>query len=349
MFLMNNWYVVAFSTDVGSQPLARHVCGLPIVLYRTASGKVAALEDRCIHRGVPLSFGGECEGDIIRCPYHALEFGPDGLCTKVPGQDNVPPNARIFSYTSVERDGLVWIWPGDPEKADESLLVSPSYHNDEGWTWQPVFLEIEADWQMLNDNLLDLTHVGVVHKQTIGGNPSQHSGARVKTMKDGERGVKVIRHMPESDPPPLYQMATTFPGKIDRWQEIEFVPGVIKIWSGGTDAGTGAFDGNRTGGVQLKGFHGVTPSSKGSLYYHFTQAFNFEADEALREKLHEGARFTLLEDKAVIEAQQARVDETPERPFADVTADAAGLQARRIIRRLIEQESNVGGMSLHAN
>lgn len=70
----NTWYVAAFAADIAAGTLARTICDQPVVLFRTGSGKVAALEDRCIHRGMPLSRGGECDGDIIRCPYHGLEY-----------------------------------------------------------------------------------------------------------------------------------------------------------------------------------------------------------------------------------------------------------------------------------
>lgn len=338
MFPMNTWYAAAFSADVGAQPLARTVCGLPIVLFRTAKGQAVALEDRCIHRGMPFSHGGECEGEIIRCPYHALEFGSDGACTKVPGQDRVPTAARVRSYPLVDKLGLVWVWPGESTLANEDLIAHPDCHDREGWAWQPVFLEIRADWEMLNDNLLDLSHLGIVHKQTIGGNTEQHGAAIMKTAKVGDRGVLVTRQLPASDPPPHYLAVKQFAGKIDRWAEIEFVPGVIKLWTGGTDAGTGAYEGKRDGGVQFRGYHAITPSTEKSVYYHFTQAFNFPADEALAQRLHVNARNTLLEDKDVLEAQQARIDQAPDRPLVDLQSDAGGLQARRIIKRLIAAE-----------
>lgn len=82
---LNIWYVAAYGDDLKQQPLARRICNKPVVLYRTASGKAVALEDRCSHRAMPLSQG-ECDGEIIRCTYHGLEFGPGGACTKIPGR-----------------------------------------------------------------------------------------------------------------------------------------------------------------------------------------------------------------------------------------------------------------------
>ncbi len=101
MFLRDNWYVAAFGADVAAKPVARRICGRPVVLFRTAGGEAVALEDRCIHRGMPLSLGGECEGDIIRCPYHGLEFGKTGRCVKIPGQAAVPDGAAVLDYPLV--------------------------------------------------------------------------------------------------------------------------------------------------------------------------------------------------------------------------------------------------------
>ncbi|MDB5697836.1 MAG: hypothetical protein JWN69_640 [Alphaproteobacteria bacterium] len=338
MFLLNHWYVAGFAADLTDLPLGRAICGKPIVFFRDEDGVPAAVEDRCIHRGMPLSQGGTCERGVLRCPYHGLEFVGSGACVKIPGQDFVPEAARLAAYPAAEQDALLWVWPGDPAKADTDAIPRHSQHVDPSWTWSTVTIEIAADWQLLNDNLLDLTHLGFVHRNTIGGNPNAHSNAVMRTSKT-EKGVLVTRWLPDSLPPPHYRQAGAFAGNIDRWQEIDFLPGLIRIWSGGVDVGTGAYEGRREGGVQFIGMHAVTPASDTSCTYHFSQARNFGlADRALGEKLHESGLDTLLEDKVILEAQQARLLATPGRPLVDIRSDAGGIQARKIIRRLWEQE-----------
>jgi phenylpropionate dioxygenase-like ring-hydroxylating dioxygenase large terminal subunit len=341
MFLRNCWYVAAFAADVAAQLVARTVCGRAVVLFRTG-GKVVALEDRCIHRGMPLSQGGEVDGDIIRCPYHGLEFNGAGTCRKIPGQDHVPSGARIAAFPLVERNALLWIWMGDPARADPAAIPEHHYHNDPGWEWRPVVLEIACDWSLLNDNLLDLTHLGFVHKKTIGGDPAAHAGAEMKVEhRDGR--VHVTRWLANTEPPPFYRLGRAFEGNIDRWQEIEFRPGLVRIWTGGTDAGTGAYRGKREGGVQFMGFHGITPRTEHSCYYHFTQARNFRLGETeLDERIHQAAFATLLEDKAVLEGQQARILENPGRGFIDIRADAGGLQGRRLVEQRLADEARTG-------
>jgi vanillate O-demethylase monooxygenase subunit len=334
MFLRNLWYVAAWSSDViAGTPLGRTIVGDSVVLFRTASGAVAAIEDRCIHRGMPLS-PGECEGEIIRCPYHGLEYDGSGRCTKIPGQDSIPRSAAVRSYPVVDRDALVWIWMGDRERADPATIPSHPYHTDPNWVWSKIVLEVNANWQLFNDNLLDLSHLGHVHKRTIGGDPDTHANAKMTTEREGDR-VHVKRWLLDSNPPPFYRNAGNFAGNIDRWQEIEFRPGFLEFYTGATDAGTGAYEGRRIGGVHIRHMHGITPQTEHSTLYFFTQARNFALEApGLTEKLHELATLTFQEDKAVLEAQQARLLADPDGPTINIHSDAGGIYARRIVEEL---------------
>ena len=112
MWLRNCWQVIAFSREIGATPLARTVCGEEIVLFRTQSGKAAALADRCPHRYAPLSLG-RVAGEQIQCGYHGLCFDAEGQCVRVPGQDSVPRQAKVRNYPLAERHSLAWIWLGD--------------------------------------------------------------------------------------------------------------------------------------------------------------------------------------------------------------------------------------------
>jgi len=121
MFLRNAWYVAAFTSEVGRDPLPRTLLNDKIAMYRTEDGTPVALEDRCCHRGLPLSMG-QCVGDNLQCGYHGLQFDQSGQCVLVPGQANIPPRSVVRSYPLVERLNWVWIWMGEPAKADENLI-----------------------------------------------------------------------------------------------------------------------------------------------------------------------------------------------------------------------------------
>jgi len=122
MFLKDSWYVAAWSHEIDDgKLLGRTILGEPVLLYRGEAGHVVAMHDRCCHRGAPLSMGRR-EGDAVRCLYHGLKFSPSGQCVEIPGQDRIPPKACVRVFKVVERSSWIWIWMGDPARADESLI-----------------------------------------------------------------------------------------------------------------------------------------------------------------------------------------------------------------------------------
>ncbi|HEX4113161.1 MAG TPA: Rieske 2Fe-2S domain-containing protein, partial [Stellaceae bacterium] len=125
MFLLNHWYVAAVAEELTDRPLARTICGLSVVMFRTASGGVAALVDRCPHRYAPLS-AGQCVGETIACAYHGIEFDASGACARIPHQPTIPSAMRVRAFPLVERWGWAWIWLGDPACADAEAI--PDYH-----------------------------------------------------------------------------------------------------------------------------------------------------------------------------------------------------------------------------
>lgn len=158
---LNQWWVAAAGTEVGRTPLSRQILGRTIVLYRTEAGEAVALPDRCPHRLMPLSMGWLI-GDRLRCAYHGFEFGPDGKCAHIPSQDTVPGAMRIAPYPIIEQGMWVWIWPGDPEKADPALL--PPSHLRAGYeSFMHFHHPVKCHFLKLQENLLDSTHPTYLH------------------------------------------------------------------------------------------------------------------------------------------------------------------------------------------
>ncbi|RJG22067.1 Rieske 2Fe-2S domain-containing protein, partial [Massilia cavernae] len=121
-FLKNCWYVIGWSHEFPAEDLvARTALGEPLVIYRRTDGTPVVFEDRCCHRLAPLSLG-QREGNDLRCMYHGLKFAPSGRCIEIPGQEKVPASYCVRSYPAVERASWLWVWMGDPEAADESLI-----------------------------------------------------------------------------------------------------------------------------------------------------------------------------------------------------------------------------------
>src|SRR5579864_1437757 len=94
----NQWYIAAFSRDVGrEQLLERWILDEPVVFYRTVAGDAVALEGRCAHRHFPLSKS-NLQGDNIQCAYHGFTYNSTGACVHIPAQERIPAACRIKAY-----------------------------------------------------------------------------------------------------------------------------------------------------------------------------------------------------------------------------------------------------------
>jgi phenylpropionate dioxygenase-like ring-hydroxylating dioxygenase large terminal subunit len=341
MFIRNTWYVAAFADEVApGKTLGRKFLGESVVLFRTEAGEIGALEDRCSHRAMPLS-AGHVEGNILRCCYHGVEFDKRGVCTRIPNQSRIPAAANVKSYPVVEKDHLLWIWMGEAEAADPSTIIDSPEHDDPRWTWKQFNFPVKSNWQLIIDNIMDLTHVPYIHARTIGGNPEQHYAAETNVEFDG-RKVTLIRHMPNSVPPRSYIDAGGFKGRVDRWQEVRFEPSrgmTLRVNAGGCDAGTGAYEGKRDHGFMLANNHFVTPETETTSHYLWTICTTAPRDTGVPEVLFSQFYDTITEDEETLEAQQKRIDEAPDRKFVGIASDGAVNQARRLLESLHEQET----------
>jgi nitrite reductase/ring-hydroxylating ferredoxin subunit len=247
MFIRNAWYIAAWDDELTDNPLARRILNEPVVLFRDKAGKAAAIADRCCHRGTPLSLG-EVVDQGLQCGYHGMVFDGAGKCVHIPGQDKIPDKAFVPAYPVVERDRFIWIWMGEAAKADPARIVDVPWHrNAERWGHRHAVIPIKGSYILMVDNLMDLTHLGYVHKRTVGGNPATHIEAKMETART-QSGVRFTRWMLSSVPPPTYVAAYGFKGKVDRWQEFEWVaPSSVLQWTGAKDAGQGAPEGDREG------------------------------------------------------------------------------------------------------
>ncbi len=340
MLLKNDWYVAAWSDEVGDQPLARTIADESVVMFRDAQGKARVLEDRCVHRGVSLSLG-RITPDGMQCGYHGMVFNGQGECVHIPGQERIPAKARVRHFAVEERDSIVWMWAGDAAEADTSMIVPYPWHNDPMWPTKKGLLHLNCSYEMLIDNIMDLTHLPFVHAKTIGGgNAAEHARALMKTEAT-PRGVKFVRWLLDSMPPPTYSKAVHFPGNIDRWQEEElFTPGLIIQFTGGVDVAQKAYEGgSREGGFGMRVMHGIVPETERSCHYFFSVSNGFGQDNPkFTELLYNQVEATLKEDIAFCENQQALLEARPNAPFVDLKSDEARVIYRRHLTQRQERE-----------
>jgi vanillate O-demethylase monooxygenase subunit len=336
----NGWYVAAFCEDIGEELLSRWILGEPVVLYRKGDGTAVAVGGRCPHRYFPL---GESlrVGDAIQCGYHGITFGPDGKCTRVPSQATVPGVYSIPSYPLVERGLWAFIWMGDPDQADESLIPSEEAigYGLEGFVYAPFrTMFVEGRYQLLNDNLLDLTHLGFLHASSIGtdGNASAPEERQViGNMVSSRRWIR------DGDSPPLLAQAAQYDGKVDRLAGMDFhAPG----FHAGLDETYIPESHPERGGELLhtaKVFHAVTPATRTSCNYFF--AFGgVSADHV--EGFKEALWPVLDEDKFATEQIEQIIQRSESLPpELMLKSDGTAVIGRRILQRMMDSERPSSG------
>jgi phenylpropionate dioxygenase-like ring-hydroxylating dioxygenase large terminal subunit len=331
VFLRNSWYVAAWDREVSRSPLARTLLGEPVVLYRKETGGVVALEDRCCHRQLPLSMG-KVEGDELRCGYHGLRFDSSGRCTEIPGQASIPPQARVRGYPVVEKHRWVWIWMGPPENADPSLIPDWWWTAHPEWAFtRPDRVRLECNYQLIADNVLDVTHLAYVHASSIGAPSITEFPA---TVERAERLVRLTRWIRDRPPPPLYRKAGGFPGNVDRWQIVEHVPPCFTVNFAGCK------DEQRK--IELMALSAPTPETERSTHYFFGFVRNFGLGDPDTERICALDMVRVFnEDFPVLEAQQRAFELSPGAPRIDIAVDAAPLAARRMLQGLIARETGL--------
>jgi phenylpropionate dioxygenase-like ring-hydroxylating dioxygenase large terminal subunit len=339
MFIRNRWYVAAWDKEVGRKPLARTICGEPVVLYRRGDGRAAALADACPHRLLPLSLG-TVEGDGIRCGYHGLLVGADGACLHMPGQSEAPSRLAAVTYPLVERHRFVWVWIGEASRADPALVPDLWFCEHPDWTFDGDLCHVKADYRLLVDNLMDLTHETYVHPSSIG--QPEIAEAPIETRLEGDE-VVVERWMLGIDAPPFWRTFLKRSGEVDRWQICHFsLPANVMIEVGVALAGTGAPQGDRSQGVEGVVVNCMTPESAESSWYFWGMARSFEIDDlGLNERMKASQAQVFAEDTVVLEAQQESIRRHPDARLVTLGIDAGGAHARRLIERATGRPSAV--------
>jgi len=339
MFPKNCWYVAALGAEVTDRILKRTIAREAILLYRTSAGQVAALLDRCPHRLVPLSLG-RLVDDAIQCGYHGITFDCTGRCIRIPGEERVPEHFHVRSFPVVERWGFVWIWLGEPVRADPTLLPEAfRWLSEPGWCPLNDYIHFRAHNQLVIDNLLDLSHEAFLHMATIGNRAVGETPPVTRITPDS---VEVERFMPDCEPPRLFAAAAGFTTNIDRYQRFFFVPPchvVIEVWA----VPTGTTD--KSKGLMWWVINSLTPETDSSTHYFWGLPRFFRQDDAqMTEMLRAQVVRTFEEDRAMLEAQQRIVEQHPlESRTVYTRADQAPARARQIVAGMLQRESAVPG------
>jgi vanillate O-demethylase monooxygenase subunit len=346
MFLRNCWYAAGFPDEIGRRPLARTFLNERVVLFRTEDGVPVALEDRCAHRRLPLSLG-RLLGDTVQCAYHGLVYDAAGRCIKIPGEGRVPAGTGVRCYPVVDRHRFTWIWMGDPARADVALVPGYGRLDEPGWGRTRIQFHVACHYQLIIDNLLDLSHLAYLHGTTTG-TPAIAEDARVKVERDGDT-VQVRRWGAAMPVAPTFARFGGFTGRIDTWQISEFrPPAYVRVSYGAAPAGTGIPDGEgfwTQGQWGFQVYHGITPETERTTHqFRYVTHPAGPADAAALADFYRECDQIIGEDVAIFPVQQQAIDTDPAASAEDINSrvtiihDGGLVLARQILARRLAEE-----------
>lgn len=343
-FVRNIWYVAMWSQDLKpGEIVGRTLLNEQLVLFRTEQGQVAALSDLCPHRFAPLHMGTMVDGCKVRCAYHGLEFDHTGACVKNPhGRQIIPNAARVQKYPTVEKHSLIWIWMGEAEAdpatiPDFSMLGENSGFEVSKRDW----LKMDASYDLVVDNLMDLSHTAYLHEGILGNEQTVQSASK---LSQDDKWIKVTRQASDVPIPGFFDLMYKRNGSnVDYWADISWTaPGCLINDTGVTDPGK-----PRSEGTGIFGMHFLTPETDTTCWYHFAAVrqnpivWGEPVDTEIREKIADLRRYAFeQQDQVMIRAQQ-RAIVNARRPLTPVSLETdAGLERyKRVMARLLAAEA----------
>ena len=334
-FLTNAWYAACWADELQDKPLGRTILGEPLVLYRADTGAVRALSDTCPHRFAPLHLG-KVTGENVACPYHGLQFGPDGQCVHNPHGPLIG-TARIESYPLAERHGVYWIWMGAAEP-DMTALPDVPELDDQGLTWVHGTIDVAANYQLVVDNLMDLSHVEFMHPM-LGAAGSSH---RVKYDAREDNRLVHSTYQLDNEPTSVI-MRMMWPDAPDHTRFIADMR-----WSAPSNLVLG-MDVTTVGGdlahpvLRMPTVHFLTPETDTTTHYFWAASRNVALDNAELSAGMKAGVFAAFkyEDEPMIAAVEQRMQMLGGRATKPLLfkTDKGAVLARRVLERLISAQT----------
>ncbi len=308
------------------------------MFLRDADGRVSALLDRCPHRFAPLSAGNVTDGRVT-CGYHGLVFDGSGACVHNP-HGAITSALSVPRFPAVERHTAIWVWLGDAEKADPGHIPDLSYIDRTPETARIAgYLPTSANYELLSDNILDLSHADFLHPASLGG---MMVSAKSSSRVEGD-SVVVEWDARDCDPPGAFRGHIPPPQKADVWIEVRWsAPAVMTLATFAEPAGAPRLPENTA--LTL---HNMVPETPASTHYFYCNTRPYLTEDEgftafLRKTL--AAAFA-NEDKPMIELQQQRIGDADFMALgpALLSVDAPAVRVRRKLGELIKRESKLPG------
>ena len=334
----NQWYVAAWDHEVTREPVERWILNKPIAFYRKENGTPVALDGRCPHRSFPLGKS-RVVGDNLQCGYHGIAFRPDGSCAEIPTQLIAPSVCKVRAYPLVKRANWLWIWMGEQDGADEGLIPSEEAlgtSNDDYVFAGASYNLVQSRYMLLHENLFDLTHLGYLHRTTLGSGGAQNT---VPKVNRGDNWIETVYSQKNIPIPEFYAKLANYKGNVDWYQGLKLYLPCLHV--GGADihmpsAGEGR--GERLGSNRV--LHALTPATRHSTHYFFTLGQTWNKDAAVSQRLFDYVEQNIIPEDITgavyIEEMIERVGGRPSELL--IRSDSACVQGRRMFEKMIRAE-----------
>ena len=342
LHLKNIWYCAGWddSLSLGRDAiLSKKIANEDIVIYRKPNGGLVAMEDRCCHRQAALSCGRK-EGADIRCMYHGWKFSPEGKCIEIPGQERIPERARIRTFPVVTKNDWIWVWFGEPKKADENLICHSVGPSNPAWHTKTSHLVVEANIRQEIANLADLTHIAWTHMDTFG-------GTRVYSSTKGDFELTdnggIADMWLRSVPAPKFAQHLFDEGAL---MDLHFYVTYtlpcnfnmhFRVFTAGSNT-----EGESKGDLILDSFtsQSITPRDADCVdYYYAWGAVKDSTPPGFVPLLIEAIDEAFLEDKRMLEAQHRNIKSKPEYKQVDYQHDGGPAKLLWLLDKKLQAEN----------
>ncbi|KRB93544.1 aromatic ring-hydroxylating dioxygenase subunit alpha [Noviherbaspirillum sp. Root189] len=347
-FLRNAWYCAGWTDELSDKPIGRTFLGEPVVMYRKEDGAAVAIGGRCPHRFAPLAMGKVKDG-CIECPYHGLRFDQTGACSHNPhGDGAIPKAARVPAYPMVERYDVLWIWMGESSLANPDAI--PDVHeiaSQDGWRVIRGHLPVRAHYELITDNLMDLSHVPYLHPFLTGSGPLPPDFQEIRELKqDGNTvySMHTNKNMPMS---PLFQMLWNgeAPSVADMRAHMRWdAPSNLML-----DVGMYPSNGPVSAGPSIPTAHLLTPETENSTHYFWAQARDTKRDSAELDAILKAGISDVFqnEDEKMIVACAELMGTNDLFSLKPVLlpGDGPAIRTRRVLSAMIDKEQAAGSVA----
>ena len=337
--ILNAWYVIAETKDVGRQLGGILVCGEPLVYYRTEAGEAVVLDDRCAHRRFSLSKS-RLIGDTIQCGYHGFTYNATGKCVWAPGL-NIEPNFGVRKYPCAEVGPWLWAWMGEPDKADASAIPYPKLDENENWRQVEGYKLNPGNYLFMIENFFDQTHLHFLHGDHV--SDVAQATTAPKTRDVGPNAISWIKDTSDVKAGLFAGLAGGDITKKIRVVGMDTQYGPSMNY-GVEDRYAPEGDADPLYPLRFHIFNAITPKDMNSTHQFFQANVNFDVEQGIDWFRDFSRDFIFQQDADAFQSMQDNIPTDYRTGTVEfgIPSDRYGISMRKMLKRMKDEE-NIDG------